>query len=268
MIFKKLYLFFLFLFFVTSLLTLNQFLPQHEEGKKEVREESYNEKLTRLNSMDKISEYLDKETIQKGLEINTKEYVDLAFNIATQRFYRGYAQYNIRDNYIAFFAGKYIWEDFLGIVIPDDILKHNDVLCSQQVIVFMGLLKNKGYKVRSVLLNRHFCAEVFYDDSWHFYDPYIDPDFSQKISRPSVKELVNNKDLLYYSYRGKLSKVLIDSIFSEYRLGKINSYPAKNMSFFHYLTKFLSDWLWLLLLCLAIYFKGRWKKDFRKKENI
>lgn len=45
MIFKKLYLFFLFLFFVAFLLTLNQFLPQHEEDEKEEYGELYNKEL-------------------------------------------------------------------------------------------------------------------------------------------------------------------------------------------------------------------------------
>lgn len=263
MIFKKLYLFFLFLFFVAFLLTLNQFLPQHEEDEKEEYGELYNKELNRLNSMASLGEYWDNMIIQNGLEGNAKGQVDLAFDIVVQRFYHGYSKYNIRDNYIAFLAGRYIWEDFLGIVIPDDILQHNEALCSQQAIVFMELLKNKGHKVRSVLLNRHFCAEVFYDNSWHYYDPDKEPNFSQQ-TRPGIKELMNNKDLIYDGYEGKLSTTIIDDIFDRYRVGKTNSYPARNMAFFHYVTKFLSNWLWLLLLCFAIYFRGKWKKDIGK----
>ncbi len=207
--------------------------------------------------MASLAEYWDKATIQNGLKVDTREHVDLVRNIIAQRFYHGYARYNIRDNYVAFFAGTYIWDHFLGIVIPDDILKHNGALCSQQAIVFGELLKRRGYKVRKVTLKGHFCEEVFYDNSWHFYDTDKEPIFPQEMPRPGIKDLIGNKKLLYAAYKGKLDKTVIDRVFSEYKVGKINSFPAKNMEFFHYVTKLLSDWLWLLFLCLAIYFKGK-----------
>ncbi|MFH1478571.1 MAG: hypothetical protein ABIG92_02210 [Candidatus Omnitrophota bacterium] len=207
-----------------------------------------------------LLEYWDKRTIQKGLKENTREHVDLASDIVKQRFYHGYACYDIKDNYIAFLAGRLIWNDFLGIVIPDDILKHDSALCSQQAIIFMELLKNKDYKVRKVALKGHFCAEIFYDNSWHFYDPDKEPDFSWTMPKPSIEELMNNKDLLYDAYKDKLTKSVIDKVFSKYEVSKINPRLAREMTFFHKVTKFLSNWVWVIFLYFTWYYRNLWKK--------
>ena len=255
--FKKKNLFFVFLFLLTFLLTLNQLLFRHEEDNKKEYNELYDVKLNRLDNMDRLLEYWNRITIQNGLEVNTREHVGLARDIVAQRFYHGYARYNIRNNYIAFFAGRCIWNHFLGIVIPDDILKYNGALCSQQAIVFGELLKERGYKIRKVMLEGHFCKEVFYNNSWHFYDPDMEPNFSKEMPKPGIKDLMGNKDLIYGAYEGKLDKISIDKIFRKYKTGKINSYPAKKMIVFHYVTKLLSNWLWVLFLWLALYFRNR-----------
>ena len=255
-LFKKLYLFFIFMFVLTFLLTLNQFFFKHEKDNVgEKYNELYDKRLNKLNNMDVLEEYLDKTAILNGAKVNTKEYADLARNIVAQRFYHGYACYNIRNSWVAFFAGAFVWGDFCGIVIPDDILKYNGALCSQQAIVFGELLKRKGYKIRKVILNGHFCKEVFYDNSWHFYDPDMEPDFPKDMQRPDIKDLITDKDLLNRIYKNKLDKTSIDRIFSKYEEGDINVFPAKKMIIFHYAAKVLSDWLWVLFLCVAVYFK-------------
>jgi hypothetical protein len=256
--FKKLYLFFIFLFILTFSLALNQFLFQHEKDDKEKKHnELYDRELNKLDSMNELAEYLDKTAVLNGVKVDTGEYVNLARNIIAQRFYHGYASYGMRNNWVAFLAGTFIWNDFFGIVIPDDILKYNGALCSQQTMVFGELLKIKGYEIRKVMLNGHFCNEVFYNNSWHFYDPDMEPVFPKDIQRPSIKDLIANKDLLHKVYKNKLDEVSINRIFSKHEEGDIDVFPAKKMAFFHYGTKVLSDWLWVLFLCLAVYFRKK-----------
>jgi len=247
---------FIFLFLLTFSLALSQFSFQHEKDIKKEYTELYDPALNKLDNMKKLVEYWDGMTIQNGLKINTREHVDLAHNIIAQRFYHGYARYNIRNNWLAFLAGTFIWSDFSGIVIPDDILKYNEALCNQQAIVFGELVKKRGYKVRKVMLKGHFCKEVFYNNSWHFYDADMEPDFSQETPRPGIEDLVSNKNLLYNAYKDKANKALINRIFGKYKTGEINSFPARKMIVFDYVTKALSDWLWVLFLGLAVYFRN------------
>lgn len=255
-LFKKLYSLSISLCILTFLLALKQFLFRHE---KDVKGQKYNEmydsSLNSLDNMKKLKEYLDKTAMLYNIKVHSREYVDLTRDIVARRFYHGYACYNIRNNWIAFLAGTFIWNHFLGIVIPDDILKYNGALCSQQAIVFGKLLKMEGYEVRVVGLKGHFCKEVFYDNSWHFYDPDKEPNFPNNLPRPDVKHLASDVDQQIKAYSNKLDKISLSNMFSEYTEGEINAFPAKKMTFFHYVTRVLSNWLWILFLYLAIYFK-------------
>ncbi len=144
------------------------------------------------------------------------------------------------------------------IVIPDDILKFPYAACSQQAIVMMEVLKRKGFKVRKVGLEgkmgRHFCFEVFYDGSWHFFDINKEPDDSilKAYNYPDVEFLTKRPDILIQAYN-KYPKEQILDLFSTYHYGETNAPPAPRAYVLHIVTKFLSYTLWIFSLLIFIW---------------
>lgn len=215
--------------------------------------ENYNSTYDRFNSIDKAINYLDSLALVKHFPINnSREYVDYVDTLLRNRFFHGYSYYGINDDYISFFLGKYIWFDLYASVDPEFIISHSQAACSQQSIVFMEILKRKGYKVRKVGLKGHFCTSVFYDNKWHFYDTNIEPVFEKNKPVPSTIQLITDKQLLYKAYRGKLSKERIDYMFANPQFEVIDELPGKNIRLFHKITHFLSHTLWLFMLVLYV----------------
>ena len=126
-----------------------------------------------------------------------------------------------------------------AIVVPDDILKYPLAACSQQSIVGMKVLMDKGFNIRRVgfddpVIGGHFCYEVNYGNDWHFFDPNREPDevVLNKYNRPSIKFLNEHPDILIAAYPNDDKKFVLD-LYSTYKTGgrrKITRWECKTFS--------------------------------------
>src|SRR5206468_12316967 len=112
-----------------------------------------------------------------------------------------------------------------------DILKYPYAACSQQSIVFMEILKRKGFNTREVgfqgKTSGHFCFEVDYNGGWHFYDPDMEPDtiILNAYNRPGIAFLARHKDILLKAYHQYPPELIMD-IFPNYFYGSVNTFAA------------------------------------------
>ncbi|MCW3076756.1 MAG: hypothetical protein JWO32_1365 [Bacteroidetes bacterium] len=191
-------------------------------------------------------------------EFDTSAYVNIGSRVVKEKFCFGLSNYKVSENWIAFISGKILWPHFASIVIPDDILKHSEGLCSQQTIVFMELLKQKQINVRAVGLGLnegpgHFLCEVHYNNSWRLHDVTKEPHWNSiSNDHKSMDFYLLNKDSLYKVYHGKIAAPLFYKIIKTVRYGYPNDFPAKKMKAFHIATKLLTYFLPLFFLLMTI----------------
>jgi hypothetical protein len=209
--------------------------------------EKYDPVLAYLTSVDHATRWLDSTAAVRGIRPFSRAYVDLTDSLIRVRFVHGYSYYGLSDDYVSYLLGRLVWSDLSAIVQPDDILKSNHAACSQQAIVFMAILRQKGYRTRKIGLKGHFCTGVFYEGNWHFYDPNKEPKFSKNQPVPSTPELLANKALLYNAYDGIMSKAQLDELFSQVELLESDVLPGHRMRVLHKITSFLSRFGWALM---------------------
>ncbi len=239
---------FLALFFVTSALSLFQWLcPRPGEPVPVPASETFDPGLTYLTSLDRVTHWLDSTAAVRGIKPASRQYVDLADTLVRLRFVHSYSHYRPSDDVISYLLGRLVWSDLSAIVDPDDILKLNQAACSQQAIVFMAMLRQKGYRTRTVRLKGHFCTGVFYEGQWHFYDPNKEPRFSKDRPVPNSLELMADKNLAYQAYRGIMSKSQVDVMFSEVTLDESAALPGHRVRILHKITYFMSRFGWAVM---------------------
>jgi hypothetical protein len=237
--------------------------------------ELFNIELSRFKSIADITAHIDGiySATNKLPKIDTLAYVKITSDIIKKRFYHGLSHYTIKDNWIASIAGKLFWSHLSAIVDPDDILDYTEGLCSQQVIVFLEILKRKGFKTRWVGLGNkegpgHFLAEVYYEGKWHLYDVNLEPNWEKTIIyHQSIAYYKQNKDSLFLAYDGIISRSLFDKIMQKVQYGKVNEFPAKNMLLFHQVTKAITYLipLFLGILIMFMIFKQKVPAKIIKK---
>ena len=201
--------------------------------------------LTRFKNINDLTAHIDGiYSVQHSIEnIDTSAYVNITSEIVKRRFYHGISHYSVHENWIAAFLGQCFWSHFSAIVEPDDILLHNEALCSQQAIVFTELLQRKGITTRWVGIGKkegpgHFLSEVYYNNDWHLYDVNKEPNWDKiKSKHNSMNYYLKNKDSLYVIYDGLLNKATLDLFLKQVRYGIPNEFPAKKMLMFHRVTK-------------------------------
>jgi len=239
---------FLALFFVTTVLSLFQWLsPRSADAVPASASEKYDAGLAYLTSIDHATRWLDSTAAVRGIKPSSRDYVDLADSLIRLRFVHGYSHYRPSDDYLSYLLGRLVWSDLSAIVEPDDILKFNRAACSQQAIVFMAILRQKGYRTRKVSLQGHFCTGVFYQGQWHFYDSNKEPKFSKARPVPSSLELAANKTLAYQAYSGILTKSQVDAMFSQVTLEESAALPGHRVRVLHRITHFLSHYGWAIM---------------------
>ncbi len=239
---------FLALFFVTTALSIFGWLyPRTSDAIPAAASEIYDPSLAYLTSVDDVTHWLDSTAAMHGIKPSTRAYVDLADTLIRLRFVHGYSYYRPSDDYISYLLGRLVWSDLSAVVEPDHILKFNYAACSQQAIVFMAILRQKGYRTRTISLQGHFCTGVFYQGQWHFYDPNKEPKFSKVQPIPSTLELLANKNLAYQAYHGILSKSQVDTMFSQVTLEESATLPGHRARLLHKITSFLSRFGWALM---------------------
>lgn len=280
MIFLRKYRFIVFGFLF--LLSISPFFIEEKDLlPRNVVNEVFNKDLIHINSIDKAFNYVDSICFSyKTPVFDTLKYIQTVSRFTKEKFHYGLSKYSIKDNWIAFLAGKFLWSHLSAIVNPDDIIQHSEGLCSQQTIVFMELLKRRGIKVRSVGMGYeegpgHFLAEVNYNGNWHLYDVTKEPAWSKLVKHhhESMEYYINNKDSLYLVYQDIYDRISFDKLTAQVSYGTVDEYPARNMLLFHYFTKFLTYFfsvVFLLLFIMSFKTKNRniVVEELNKKINI
>lgn len=192
---------------------------------------------------------------------NKRQLLESLTYLARHRFIHAYSVYNIQENWMAVLAGKFIWKDLAAKVIPDDILEDKAAACSQVSIVIMAACKKLGIPSRKVGLVGHYTAEALIEGKWYFIDADLKPDFKKIHGRKSLEEILRNKELYTLYANTHIDSTEISRKFAHVYYGKTNSLHAPKAYLFHVMTKFLSHWLWLLPLGIAIHY-------YRKRQFI
>jgi hypothetical protein len=252
--------FFLFLSLVqmsnssTAFDDLNHEIPTYN-GKEE-----YDASLAKLNSISKLEVYCDsiyEQKRRKSPSFTFQEIYPLIANqVVAKKFYHGYSSYSYSDNFMALLLEPLTGKFVSAIVIPDDIMKYPYAACSQQSIVMMELLKRKGFTTRKVGFDGgakyggHFCFEIYYDNSWHFFDTDQEPNTEvlAKYNRPSIEFIAKNDPVLIAAYGHWNNPERVRGMFKSYFYGKPNTFEAPNAMIYQRVTKFLSATLWMFLL--------------------
>lgn len=244
-----------FLFLLTVLPLAVELSPENQQHS---HNELFSEQLSRINSIEKAIKYSDSVYAEQHLsKFDTLAYVEIISDFVKNRFFHGLSNYSSKDNWIANFSGRIFWSHFSAIVIPNDILRHDEALCSQQTIVFLELLKQKKINYRTVGLGvsegpGHFLCEVNYNTSWHLYDVTKEPNWNAlELPHKSLEYYLSNKNELYQAYKGKIDSVVFYRIVGNIKYGEINEMPAKKMNLFHRTTKILTYLFPVLFLFLA-----------------
>lgn len=231
-----------------------------------VQEETFDRSLGRLNTIARLQDYIDSCAAAGQVRPGSKEEVLLINGILERKFYHGYSHYSAQDNFWAYLAGKYVWDHLSAIVLPEDLVKHPMAACSQQALVMMQLLQERGYQVRKLILQRHYLLEVFYDQGWHMFDPNKEPS-SQGLPHDSLDAyLINGK--LSQAYSRTLSPEQVKTMFGRRAIGKVNAVEARNARVFHCITKSLSQPMGGVLVGSILGFFFILKKRKKKKSNL
>lgn len=236
--------------------------------------EDFDPLLQRLNSVNSITEYCDSlygaTYSHSSASDFGKLYTTLVAKVVRSRFYHGYSHYSSNNNYLSVLFSRATLDGYSAIVVPDDILKHPNAACSQQSIIMMEILRQKGFKTRKVgfqgKISGHFCLEVFFDGGWHFFDTNMEPDTAllNAHNRPDIATLVKDKKLLLQVY-GKYPAEEILDIFPTYTYGDVNAFAAPRGIIFQQTTKVLSYTIWIFFLAAFVFVRRKYLSISAKK---
>jgi len=264
---RSLLLFLSVLLFLPNVFSYHLFKLQTEKYRWELFEPQL---VNKIRSVDGLIAFADSAASVQGIEPNSLEYSVLLSTIIKRRFYHGYSHYALNENWMAAFAGKFIWSDLSAIVIPDDIMQYPMAACSQQSIILMKCFERKGIPFRKVGFEHHFTVEGSFNGRWYYFDPDMEPDFAS-VKRESLQSLVEKNEIFRLYKNTKDSAEIADGLANHY-YGEVNSSPAPNATIFHEVTKFASKFLWFIPLSfflIAIYksYKMRQRRSFATSKN-
>lgn len=258
--------FILFLLKMKAIATNTLYEP--EQANSAIKGEAYDPELARLRSVSALKAYCD--SLQQ--RDPSASYPEILAEVMTQRFYHGYSYYSVGNNPVSVLLEPVIKKGINAIVIPDDIMKYAYAACSQQSIVAMEILKEKGFEVRKVSMfdpysqGGHFAFEAYYDSAWHFFDTNQEPDPAvlRQYGRPSSDFLKHNPHIVALAYHERTDTALFQHLLGSSEPGPVNVYPAPNALIYQQLTKFLTNFSWVIIL-LLIMLRWWWKK--KRKTN-
>jgi hypothetical protein len=229
--------------------------------------EEFDPSLARLNTINKLASYCDSlysAQVKKSGVVSFSTFAEIANHVIRKRFYHGYSYYGADKNFMASVISKVSEPGLRAIVIPNDILAYQYAACSQQSIILMELLKEKGIATRKVgftgNITGHFTIEAYYDHDWHYFDPDKEPD--EKVlaayNYPSIAYLNSNPEILLKAYPNYTKDYVMD-VFTKYSYGSVNTFPAPRAIIFQKISKFLSYTLWSFFLLAFIWVRRKYK---------
>ena len=221
------------------------------------RKEFFEPSMFQLNSIDKLTLYIDSIAAQNHIPSNSVSYAVLTESVIKKRFYHGFSHYGMQQNWIAAVSEKMVGYGLSSIVIPKDIIKHPYAACSQQALVMTEFLKRKGFSYRSVGFPHHYAMEFLIDNNWYYFDPNMEPSIPDSCRLESKWGCLSDNLKKYYD-TGRVHD--LDWIFGKalpVKLGKVNAPLAPNANVFQASTFYLSRMLWIFPMLAAFYPRRR-----------
>lgn len=229
---------------------INNDIPQYDE------KEAYDPALAQLNSMDKLTHHIDSMALARGVAFTSMDYPLLIEQVLKNRFYHGYSRYTLADNWLAAVGEKIFGQALACTVYSNDILQYPYAACSQQAMVMMDLLKQKGIACRHVAFEHHYALEAEVNGQWYFFDSNMEPNI---LPNNRAHHLwAANSSYLKQFYQQRYSKEMLDYVFGNNLpayCGPTNEATAPRAKLFHTVTKPLSQWAWLLPILLLLLFR-------------
>lgn len=219
--------------------------------------ELFNPKLAYINSVDKLIEVSDSTAKANNIAQGTLQYGITVSSIIRNRFYHGFSQYPLNQNWIAATGQGVIGYGLDCIVNGDEILKYSYGGCSQQCIVLMDVMRRKNISYRYVGFPHHYALELNFNNNWYFFDPNMEPNISDSARLESKWNCCADSLKKYYN-RDSMDWIFGKNLKVE--LGQVNSVPATHVALFHGATKYLSKILWLFPIALIFYRRKKIKE--------
>jgi len=234
---------------------MGKFYPSNDINGDYIVRGNYDPILSELSDIVAFENYLSKEVNRLKLNENdTSNMVFMMDSLLQMRFYHGTARYNLADNWLAYYMGHFLWDDFRMMVVPDQILNKKVAACNQISIVFHTLLKRHQIDFRPVGLNNHMVTEVKFNGKWHIFDPDYEPKLDHQMNVENLLENRSQFKLIYQETNGRLFNKSFDKILSTKSAlyYEKNVLIGMNLRVFQQLTSFLSKYCWLLFVITGI----------------
>ena len=240
---------------LTAVLALVNALSKPSDTSLPNTAEEYNTALGHIRSVPQLLAYCD--SLYGKSQIagqDSLRYANIVAHTLRQRFFHGLSNYGFSDNWLLYLL-QWVHPHSLAVVYENDILQYPQALCSQQAIVGMMALKQKGFTFRKVGFKSksgkygHFTYEIKLRDGWHFYDLDKEPNEAllNAAQRPSIAELAQNDTVRRTAYAKNGPRVSDDLIPYYTTAFTPNTFPARNMLLFQRLCRFGSYTLWVFL---------------------
>ena len=226
--------------------------------------EIYDENIAKIDSLNDLKKFVDYEIKENNFEgIDIPIYID---EIVRKKYFFTTAYISADTNWILvgadyFFPERY----FLTAMDPEDLVKKNHGMCSQQSIIFQELIKSYPFEYASIRFISdvfgHFASAVKVDDDWFYFDSFFEPVYDR--NNPLIVKKILKADIevirkLYpyhvTNFGNPLSPEYNFDLLTkeEITLGDLNSFPAKQGVMFQKITRFLSNFSWFLFLIFSL----------------
>lgn len=133
-------------------------------------------------------------------------------------------------------------------------------ICHQNAIAIVKLAEEVGFKARTLWMEGHVVAEVYYNNAWHLFDANMDIIFKKNGCILSYQEIVAEPDLIYRTLEKKgWDKTKITNIANMYLSTNDNYfyhlYPfEKYVDIYYFLTRMFSYIIYLLMIFGILYY--------------
>ena len=218
--------------------------------------ELFDPSLSGINSIHTLIDYADSSAKKEHIRNGSLGYAIFVSCIIKKRFYHGFSNYTLQQNWIAATAQYFFGKSLAAPVKPDEILQYPYAGCSQQAIVLMAVMKEKNVSYRSVSFPHHYAMELNFNDTWYFFDPDMEPEIKE--NERNEDKWKGSADYLKQYYNANYNH--LDWTFGKsvpLIFGIKNADPAPRASLFQTVTKYLSRILWIFPLIVVAYPRKR-----------
>lgn len=218
----------------------------------------YDPALGNVDTLDKAEFYIRGQLPKNSTKADAAEAIG---RFLRQRFYHGFSEYRICENWISHYVGL-INHQWISPISPDEIIRYRSAGCSQNTLVYQSLLSRFGidYATVSFWHPEHRATAAKIDGTWYYFDADIEPHRDRLVRFDEVMR----GHVLREMYRGKAGVPGFghgDDLGLQFeeaaQLGKItftdiDRYPAERGAFIHRLTGWLSVYGWLVGLAISL----------------